>query len=83
MKLTYKGWRSFGCSTVEIDFKDNEKEKIAKLVEMMRAKGWEKMSVDYRYNYAFCPTYDRNCYEEYWLSDWRECKLALKRRDKK
>lgn len=82
MKVAYKGRRNYGCSLVEIDYKDSERDLIEKLAGIMERKGWKHFSFhhDLGFNFATCPTVDSREFREDFMPDWKEAKLELERR---
>lgn len=74
MKVSYKGIdRELNSRYVEIYYKDEEFEKVEKLIELMNNEGWNiKNGV---MGFATCEIEDKEEYR-YFMQDWKKVKKS-------
>ena len=75
MKVSYKGMdRELNSRYVEIYYKDEEFEKVEKLINLMNNDGWNiKNGV---MGFATCEIEDREEYR-YFMKDWKKVKKSV------
>ena len=75
MKVSYKGMdRELNSRYVEIYYKDEEFEKVEKLINLMNNEGWNiKNGV---MGFATCEIEDREEYR-YFMQDWKTVKKSI------
>ena len=75
MKVSYKGLdRELNSRYVEIYYKDEEFEKVEKLINLMNNEGWNiKNGV---MGFATCEIEDREEYR-YFMQDWKTVKKSI------
>lgn len=75
MKVSYKGMdRELNSRYVEIYYKDEEFEKVEKLINLMNNEGWNiKNGV---MGFATCEIEDREEYR-YFMQDWKTVKKSV------
>lgn len=78
MQVKYKGLdKELNSRYVEIYYKDEEFEKVEKLIELMNNEGWNiKNGV---MGFASCEIEDREEYR-YFMKDWKASKKNLKKK---
>lgn len=72
MKVNYKGMdKELNSRYVEIYYKDEEFEKVEKLIDLMTVKGWDINNGVM--GFATCEIEDKEEYN-YFMKDWKEVK---------
>jgi hypothetical protein len=76
MRISYKGKDDhYRYRIAEISYKDEELEKVDKLIALMEDKDWYIQNVSL--GYALCVVENKEDYKEL-VKDWKLCKKSLK-----